>query len=86
MKVNMFLVVYKTSNESKQPKRLKKNLEKKIMSFPPSGILGTRNGLLSSWLVISSMGRALRPVIAKIPSQARLFFQVLFQPLDRLFN
>ena len=29
MKVNMILVVYKTSNASKQPKRLKKNLEKK---------------------------------------------------------
>ena len=60
---------------------------KRIMSFPPSGILGTRNGLLSSWLVISSMGRALRPVIAKVPSQAWLFFfgPVLFQPF-RLFD
>ena len=29
MKVNMILEVYKTSNASKRPKRLKKNLEKK---------------------------------------------------------
>ena len=81
MKVNMILVVYKTSNASKQPKRLKKNLKKKIMSFPPSGILGTHNGLG----LISSMDTALRPVIAKVLVKHDCFFQVLFQPL-RLFH
>ena len=58
---------------------------KKSMSFPPS-IWCIRN---SQWPalhgLISSMDRALRPVIAKVPSQAWLFFQVLFQPL-RLFH
>ena len=33
MKVNVILVVYKTSNASKQPKRLKKNLKKNSCHF-----------------------------------------------------
>ena len=51
------------------------------MSFPPSGILGTHNGLG----LISSMDTALRPVIAKVLVKHDCFFQVLFQPL-RLFH
>ena len=51
------------------------------MSFLPSGILGTHNGLG----LISSMDTALCPVIAKVLVKHDCFFQVLFQPL-RLFH
>ena len=59
-----------------------------FMSFPPSGILRTHNGLLSGWLdQLMTMDRALRPVVhrqGRVLFRSSLSFSVVFQSL-RLF-